>query len=339
MKENKGITLIALIITIVVMLILVGITINVVLNSNILGSAKNAGKKWQDEEQKEATESNIIIDGVEYASIEAYLNANKEVTNPYNPDGWVAAWTCPDGGTSEEWSDMINHGEPAEGDIVAKLYETTGNPIISMDEVLYEGGDYNFVLVIEGEGAIGDTPNGYAWNFPGITIQNVIIGNGITEIGAHNFDSDTFHSVTIPDSVTKIGDYAFYGCSSLTSITIPNGVTSIGNGAFAQCISLTSMTIPTSVTRIEGETFQGCKSLASMTIPSSVTKIGSDAFYDCTGLSKIKLLSTDATIEGQDLDCNTKIYVLNDTMKSRAELAFGNIPTVEVVTEEEMNLL
>ena len=49
-------------------------------------------------------------------------------------------------------------------------------------------------------------------------------------------------STIIPNSVTTIGDYAFYGCSSLTSITIPNSVTSIGWAAFAGCSSLTSIT-------------------------------------------------------------------------------------------------
>jgi hypothetical protein len=42
----------------------------------------------------------------------------------------------------------------------------------------------------------------------------------------------------IPDSVTEIGDYAFYGCDSLTSITIPDSVTTIGWWAFQYCTSL-----------------------------------------------------------------------------------------------------
>ena len=45
-------------------------------------------------------------------------------------------------------------------------------------------------------------------------------------------------STTIPNSVTSIGNYAFYGCSSLTSVTIPNAVTSIGEQAFKNCSSL-----------------------------------------------------------------------------------------------------
>ncbi len=43
-------------------------------------------------------------------------------------------------------------------------------------------------------------------------------------------------NTTIPESVTTIGNYAFYGCSSLTSITIPESVTSIGDYAFMGCI-------------------------------------------------------------------------------------------------------
>ena len=93
----------------------------------------------------------------------------------------------------------------------------------------------------------------------------------------------------IPDSVTSIGDYAFYGCSSLTSIIIPDSVTSIGNRAFMDCTSLTSVTIPDGVTSIGDKAFSGCSSLTSITIPESVTSIGYRAFYGCSSLTSITI--------------------------------------------------
>ena len=48
----------------------------------------------------------------------------------------------------------------------------------------------------------------------------------------------------IPQGVSSIGNYAFFGCKSLTSITIPNSVTSISDSAFCDCKSLKSITIP-----------------------------------------------------------------------------------------------
>ena len=55
MKNSKGITLIALIITIIVMLILVGVTINVAINGGIFEKAKEAAQK---------TERQIIYDEI-----------------------------------------------------------------------------------------------------------------------------------------------------------------------------------------------------------------------------------------------------------------------------------
>ena len=53
MKNEKGITLIALIITIIVMLILVGVTINVALNGGIFDRAKDAKQKTSREVSRE----------------------------------------------------------------------------------------------------------------------------------------------------------------------------------------------------------------------------------------------------------------------------------------------
>ncbi len=88
-------------------------------------------------------------------------------------------------------------------------------------------------------------------------------------------------------SVTTIGDYAFYGCSSLTDFTIPNSVTTIGDGAFYDCTSFTNVTIENSVTNIGDYAFYRCSGLTAITIPNYVTTIGDYAFDGCSNLTDI----------------------------------------------------
>ena len=73
MKENKGITLIALIITIVVMLILVAVSVNIIINSNIIGQAEKAAEGYKTAHEQESNIRQITIGGKTYNSIEDYL--------------------------------------------------------------------------------------------------------------------------------------------------------------------------------------------------------------------------------------------------------------------------
>ena len=75
-NKEKGITLIALIITIIVMLILVGVVVTVVIQSNLLGTAKTAGDKYKTAYEDESNMSEVTINGEKYASIEDYINNN-----------------------------------------------------------------------------------------------------------------------------------------------------------------------------------------------------------------------------------------------------------------------
>ena len=75
-KNKSGITLIALIITIIVMLILVGVVVTVVIQSNLLGTAKTAGDKYKTAYENESNMSEVTINGEKYASIEDYINNN-----------------------------------------------------------------------------------------------------------------------------------------------------------------------------------------------------------------------------------------------------------------------
>ena len=60
-KNAKGITLVALVVTIVVLLILATVTINMALNNNgLIGRAKNATNTYKQAEANEATGMNDI---------------------------------------------------------------------------------------------------------------------------------------------------------------------------------------------------------------------------------------------------------------------------------------
>ena len=72
-------------------------------------------------------------------------------------------------------------------------------------------------------------------------------------------------------SVEYVGDYAFFGCLSLTSVVIPGSVTVIGESAFEMCVSLERVTIPEGVTTIGNNAFSGCTKLGALAVPYSVT--------------------------------------------------------------------
>ena len=147
-------------------------------------------------------------------------------------------------------------------------------------------------LTISGTGAMDDyTRYRYApWYAYRSQIDSVMIGEGVTSIGAYAFCSYTgLTSVIIPAGVTSIGEEAFRGCSSLTSVIIPEGVTSIEDYAFSSCASLTSVIIPGSVTSFERCAFIGCTGLTSVTIQEGVTSIGYFAFENCTNLTSVTI--------------------------------------------------
>ena len=66
MREEKGITLVALVVTIIVLLILAGVTITLALSQNgIIQRAKDAGESWN---QGVANETNAMSNFTEYVN-------------------------------------------------------------------------------------------------------------------------------------------------------------------------------------------------------------------------------------------------------------------------------
>ena len=82
MKTQKGITLIALVITIIVMLILVGVSVTVALNGGLFSTAQRATEETiarRDEELK-LSDGKVEINGNWYNSINEYVNGTDETS-------------------------------------------------------------------------------------------------------------------------------------------------------------------------------------------------------------------------------------------------------------------
>lgn len=76
MKGQKGITLVALVITIIVMLILVGVSVTFALNGGLFDAANQAKDQTNEKlvEENKLDSGNVIIDGTE-VNIVDYANS------------------------------------------------------------------------------------------------------------------------------------------------------------------------------------------------------------------------------------------------------------------------
>ena len=81
MRRDKGITLIALIITIVVMLILVAVSVNVIVNSDLIGHAEKTGDAYRNAIAKEEAYNPSIGNG---KTLEDYMKDAKIVEEVHN---------------------------------------------------------------------------------------------------------------------------------------------------------------------------------------------------------------------------------------------------------------
>lgn len=85
MKQNNGITLISLVITIIVMLILAGVTVVAVINGGLIGKAGDARDKWNDAQQNELNQMDDIEKTIaQYTGGTSGETISKDVTEMEN---------------------------------------------------------------------------------------------------------------------------------------------------------------------------------------------------------------------------------------------------------------
>lgn len=320
-RNNKGITLIALVITIIVLLILAGISIATLTGNNgILTRAKDA---------KETTEYKSAEEKVNLAVIGAIAQDNgilkiptlrTEVENSYS--GTVEGNSFPvqvtidgktftvdgDGNVTnynkkslEELKEIIEK-EPNDcmidenGNVFPNdkwYYEITGQDTAS---IISDEDNYCYENAYKGEitedGKIMYEIPVYIKENDNIYIVNKIDANSYGLFGKYVGEFKNIEKVKeikIPESITYIGNATFYDCKGLIKIDIPSSVTSFGDGkyTFYNCSSLVSIDLPEGVTEIGSQMFFECANLKNVNIPSTLTSIESGAFYGCESLNNV----------------------------------------------------
>ncbi len=143
-------------------------------------------------------------------------------------------------------------------------------------------------LTISGVGAMPDfvSMDEQPWRDHSSQIRKVVIGNGVTSIGACAFWNCGVLSVESSSSVTTIGNSAFRG-SSIISITIPSNVKTISDNAFRGCQNLSLVTFSEGVETIGQNAFSACTSLTSVALPASIGEVGDAAFFQCQALKSV----------------------------------------------------
>ena len=319
LKNKNGVTLIALAVTIIIMLILAGVTISTLTgNSGITTNASKAKTKSYLADIKEEYElylSEKRMDD-EYDLDTLYAN-DKTIRYEGNEVGTGIAEIC----------SSIKKGDEKKFEIIkGKIYYVSQdknvipiavelgfsiNPYEITDSGVLKSSSMNLYLVdndghldlSEYEGKIKTIEAGAFSKVEiesGINpLQSIVLPKGITTIGDDAFSYNTsLTSIKIPNTVTSIGKRAFQGCTNLTSIEIPDTVTYIGDYCFSGCNRLQKIKLSKKIQTINQSLLQGCSSLTEIEIPEGVKSIGYAAFISCNKLTTITLPASLTSFNG-----------------------------------------
>lgn len=215
-SKEKGITLIALVITIIVMLTLVAVTISMAINGGLFEQAGKATGKTKNELNAEQNLANggVEVNGEWYNSIDEYLETLKGQGN--------GGTQTPDPTPDPEPDPSLVAGATFKG---YKYWDVEIDDEVVVEEIKF--------LTWE-ELKLEENGNKYGYNASAI--------DGSYPLDTAFTGCMNISNIIIPNSITAIAISAFSGCSSLESVYIPVEVNLFDTSSFTECESLTSIT-------------------------------------------------------------------------------------------------
>ncbi|MFR3919983.1 MAG: leucine-rich repeat protein [Clostridia bacterium] len=304
-KNKKGITLVALVVTIVVLLILAGVSLNLLIGNNGIITRTQISKVSQElaaykenmnlfigEKQVETPEFNAN-------TLTAYKNKLYYNTKSVEDTSGIETVLGTVNNKYIEKIEIINgeiclnttnsiEQKAAEGlGIKVNLWDVVDGVLLSSDKNLGLINNGETVVIPPSIKKIGDGAFSSVNN-----IKKIVIPGTVEEIGANAFSNNTtLEEVTIEYGVKKVGDYAFCGCSNLKSIEFPDSVTEIGYASLLRCVLLENIKLPSKITSINAYTM-AYTNISEIDVTEGITSINGYAFEGCPRLEKVKIPAT-----------------------------------------------
>ena len=345
LKRNKGITLIALVITIIVLLILAGITIATLTGENgILTKATEAGRQTEIEGIRE--EAEMAKQGV----LSGDLATGKETTR----EDVINAIVDEMGGTATgnlittedgKYEIMVKEDntievvEKGQGYIDAEYKEaapesdfrwtTLEDGTVRIYEYLGTETSLNIPDTIDGKVVtvlksdsryVSSSGSGEGGKIATqVTLNSIKIPDTVTEIGRGAFLENNLEKIEFPSNLTTIGASAF-GKNKLKKVEMPNTVTTVGESAFKGNV-IEDLKLSSGLKEIKASTFSNNK-LKSIKIPEGVTHLENYSFSD-NEATNIEIAKTVTTIDqGVFLRNNLEDFIYARTSTGEEDKTF-----------------
>ena len=293
-KRNKGITLIALVITIIVLLILAGVTIASLSGDN--------GIIARGVEAKEKSKIGELIDSARLEIAEKQLL--KEDSNITEEE--LKNILVPKYGQIENLESLVsindailttidNYKIPVK-DIYECKIQAVRNP--SMFEFDVQNGLIKGIKKEYFEAELNGLANVLKEPVDILVIPNQIGGNQVKSV--ENIRISNVNKIIVEEGIEELGLQAFSDCYSLKNISLPKSIEHIGKDAFYMCKALKYINIPSEVKKIDSYAFGSCRALQEMIIPKNVNTIGNNVFKDCSALLNVKIEASNIILDDND---------------------------------------
>ncbi len=346
-KGNKGITLVALIITVIILLILAGVTISLVIGENgLINKSKDTAKISFEKDVQESLELAIadleisktesgekveITDLLEkgYINEEGVININKLLgkkgqygNGANNQDVFII-----------ENNELWYYEKNGEGKKISKLsnlgYLKTPENYFELKEWSDKGMAINLANCNDYyENAL--PPKGKEAPLETYVLPNELNGEKIEVVG--HFNAPNIKNIVIGEGLKFIEPYAFEGCTNLESITIPKSMLYIEPSALGDCANLKNIEVDKdneAYTCVDGILYNKEKTKLiccsrgkeNVEILDGVTEIGKNAFKG--NVRNVTVSNTVKIIEESAFSNCSKLE--NITMKNSVEMISGSV--------------